>query len=782
MMYLAHISKDNRRQSLITHSLNVKTMCEEKGEKIKLPHVAGLVGLLHDVGKYSAAFQDYLLNGGKRGTIRHAFVGAQILALAMKENWGEAVRVKQLLLFSEAVSNAILAHHSSLKDMRRPDGISPYLIGKNIHVDYVDIERIYELFLTDIQVAFSLKNVGAAKKWLFDYMKLALTEFLSHFVKISGKRIYEDMAFLCKTLYSILIDADRTDTALFMDNEVYKPRDDHDQLQIFEEQLEQSLQNLQKEAPPKDWTTQQVAINALRQKMSDTCKAQGKLPTGIYELPIPTGGGKTFSAMRFALEHAIRHRKERIIYVVPYTSIVEQNSKVIREALDNSVLVFEHHSNISHPVFEDTEDQLNYDTLRKDCEQTWDVPIIFTTSVQLLNTIFKNKAKYNRRLHNLMNAVIIFDEVQSLPPHTIHLFNEAVNYLTSIANTTVVLCSATQPTLDNRDHPLLKRPRSLVTLSPPELALFERVHMENCVQISGWDTVQLGTHILQNISSGESVLIILNTKDTVKALFDYLKNTESVKQVYYLTTNLCATHRQQVLAQIQQDLNDGNQIICISTSLIEAGVDISFSIVYRALSGLDSIAQAAGRCNRHGELVNKGKVYIFKHSEEKYRYDTYQLGRRSATESVLKQFATIDICTKQAMSVYFNRAFSTLSDPVSTPYGQQSLYDMLFPTNDRYALTSGSEELAHFAMYELFSEAFEVIHTATKAILVPYEVTHEQLLQMRDNEQQRYVINVYENVFDKLQAADAIIVYKFYNEEIYLLKEEFYDVCYGLRI
>lgn len=780
-MYLAHISKDNRRQYLMTHSLNVKVICEQKGKKINLPHLAGLIGLLHDVGKYSAAFQNYLLNGGKRGSIRHAFVGAQILALAMKENWGQVVNVKQLLLFSEAVSNAILAHHSSLKDMRRPDGMSPYLNGYATRVDYVDIEQIYERFLTDIQVEFSLESIAAAKKWLFDYMKLALTEFLSHFVKRSGESIHAYMPFLCKTLYSILVDADRTDTALFMDGEGYKSSNYHPQLQVFAEQLEQSLQDLQKEMSSKPLTDQEVAINALRQKMSDVCKEQGKLPTGVYELPIPTGGGKTFSAIRFALDHAIAHGKDRIIYVVPYTSIVEQNSNVIRKALNNSKLVFEHHSNIRHPLFEDTEDQLNYYTLRKNGEQTWDLPIIFTTSVQLLNTIFKNKAKYNRRLHNLTNAVIIFDEVQSLPPHTIHLFNEAVNYLTYVANTTVVLCSATQPTLDNRIHPI-KRPRSLITLEPSELSLFERVKVENCVQTSGWNTEQLGTHILQNINPGESALIILNTKDTVKALYNYLKNINPVHRVYYLTTNLCAEHRQQILEQIQQDLADKNQIICISTSLIEAGVDISFSIVYRALNGLDSIAQAAGRCNRHDELLNKGRVYIFKHNEEKYSYDTYLVNRKSATEKVLAQFEITDIFNKQAMSFYFNQTFSALSDPVKTPYGQKSLYDMLFPSTDRYALEAGSHELAHFAMYEIFSEAFEVINTKTKTVLAPYKVTHEQLLKMDDNEQQRYVINIYDNDFKKLQAADAIVVYKIYDEEIHFLKEAFYDERYGLKL
>lgn len=793
IIYLAHISADkNRQQTLIEHSYAVKSICEEKGRKIALPALAGLTGLLHDTGKYSAIFQTYLLNGGVRGSVKHSFVGAQLLDIIMNE----IPQIKQwramppLLLFNETISNAILAHHSALKDMRRPDSTSLYLSNKRLTESYVDFEVIYQAFLKDIQRTESLKSTKEAKKWLHTYVLKAIKEFLSEaFNKVTiglnnPLRIYAYIPFLTKTLYSMLIDADRTDTALFMNNQTYQKVDYQVQLVQFKETLESHLTKFKGKSDSL-LTEQQIEINRLRQKMSDECQSKGKWPTGIYQLPIPTGGGKTFSGIRFALEHAIEHKKDRIIYVVPYTSIVEQNAAVIREAFGDSDLVFEHHSNIMHPLFEDNEDQVTYQIKRASNEQTWEMPIIFTTAVQLLNTIFKNKSKDNRRLHNLMNSVIIVDEIQSLPQHTIHLFNEAANFLAYLGQTTVILCTATQPNLDKLIHPIehlseKEDERSLVQLTPTERALFDRAIVNFEVDPIGWNTEEIAQHILNNVSSDESALLILNTKSSVEKLYERLINLKEPTTIYYLTTNLCAIHRQEILEQIRADLNDQKPIICVSTSLIEAGVDISFSVVYRALTGLDSIAQAIGRCNRNGELVNKGRVYVFKHAEERDGFDPYTKNRKQSTQIILKQFDETELLNEAAMQMYFQHALYEISDMVSTPYGKKSLYELLFPKTDKYTLNPAKKELAHFTMYDVFDSAFKVIDSETLGILVPYKVSHEELIAMNYSQKQRYSINVYEQTFEKLKEKNAFFIHQEGDEEIYLLKLEYYDDKYGL--
>lgn len=784
--YFAHISKDKKRyQTLIEHSYAVKELCERKGEKISLSKMAGLTGLLHDVGKYSNTFQHYLLNGGIRGSVKHSFVGAQLLDVIIDEMLANQSKSAPIMLFNEILSNVILAHHSSLKDMRKPDGTSLYLSSKETIETYIELDTIYLLFLQDIQQKECLLSIDEAKNWIYKYVTKALKEFLRNIYNKLGnsQRIYVYTPFITKTLYSILIDSDRVDTSLFMNNQNYTKVDFQDTLKDFQLKLD-NFSNQFKKVAKHNLTNQQIEINRLRQKISEECKVKAKWQTGLYQLLIPTGGGKTISSMRFALNHAVYNKKDRIIYVVPYTSIVEQNADVIRKALDDSDLVFEHHSNIQHPIFDDDEDQIHYTIKQANREETWEMPIIFTTAVQFLNTLLKNKSKYNRRLHNLMNSVIIVDELQSLPQHTIHLFNEAANFLTHIGNTSVVLCTATQPTLDQVTHSIeylshQNEQHSIVQLTSEEKDYFQRATVKFEIDPCGWNTEQIAEHVLKNAASEDSVLIILNTKSNVKKLYKYLMQ-QKVEKVYYLTTNLCAVHRQEIIKKIKDDLKNKTPIICISTSLIEAGVDISFSIVYRALTGLDSIAQAIGRCNRNGEILKGGRVFVFKHAEERHSADFYMKQRKKGTEIMLKQFDETIIFSDDVIKEYFKFVFTEINDMVPTIYGEKSLYKLLFPTQDFYTLNPEKSELAHFAMYDLFGAHFKVIDADTKGILVPYKVSYEELIAMNYSVRQRYSINVYEQTFKKLLLKGAIDIHKEYDVEVYLLKPEFYDESYGI--
>ena len=661
---------------------------------------------------------------------------------------------------------------------------------------YVQIDVIYDRFLLDVGTYLQHQHKEETLAYLRSYLVAAYKEVIifwkgtfdltDSMTETRSNVVYSYAPFVTKMLYSILIDADRTDTAAFMYNQPIVHRDTKPLMITYQTRLEETLLRYQESNNSIGLTEKQLKINQLRQKMSDACKEKGKLPTGVYQLPIPTGGGKTLSSLRFALEHARIHKKERIIYVVPYTSIVEQNAAEIRRILQDDQNIFEHHSNVVHETFENENDEKSYRINKMLLEQSWDVPIIFTTAVQFLNTVYKNKGKYNRRMHNLSNSVIIFDEIQSLPQHTIKLFNECVNYVGKFANTTSILCSATQPTLDRmEEHPIClldsdTRVRNLTTLSEQELHVFNRANVFNAIEKCGWDTETLARHIGENVAENESTLIILNTKKLVKDLYLHLQKYYPNREVYYLTTNLCSAHRQSRLKRIRERLASNIPIICISTSLIEAGVDISFSVVYRALTGLDSIAQSVGRCNRHGELQNGGRVYVFLHAEDTDGYFDYNRSRKQTTLLAIKLSKTTDFLSKPSLDFYFNRMLRNVNDMVKIENGEYALSQMIFPTHDRFALTK-KQPLGHYALYQTFGDAFRVIPTNTYTVLVPYLKTQEELCALPYRMQQQYAVNIYENQFTALLAAGVLVEYALDDHNaLYLLNSTHYSFDFGL--
>src|SRR5690606_4496420 len=293
----------------------------------------------------------------------------------------------------------------------------------------------------------------------------------------------------------------------------------------------------------------------------------------------------------------------RIIYVVPYTTIIEQNAKEVRDILKANDYLLEHHSNVIDDELNDDE-FIDYKSYQKNkkiklAKDNWDVPIIFTTMVQFLDTFYKGKGRNIRRLHNLTNSVIIFDEVQSVPVNCISLFNETLNFLKDFGNSTILLCTATQPALQyvqkniSIDDELIDD-LTIVTKD------FKRTNIINFLKDEGWTTEDLTEFVQEQIQHVNSVLVILNTKSVVRKLYHELQNSDV--RVVHLSTSMCAAHRKAIISEMRDMLKRKEKLLCISTQLIEAGVDVSFECVIRSLAGLDSIAQAAGRCNRHGEV------------------------------------------------------------------------------------------------------------------------------------------------------------------------------------
>lgn len=809
MVYYAHIYK-TRKQLLSNHSSNVKEIAELLGEKIGCKYIAGLSGLLHDMGKYSDKFQDYISGNSNlsRGSVVHSIVGSKFLTdIYNKMHFNTAFKREMTGYVVEIVSNSIAAHHTSLKNMLNLEGISEYKEKIEQDFDYISMNiisnRFYKEMMDDDVTQF------------IEYFNRAVDEYISFFNKIKemeGDNLFDRFMvyhpLITKTIYSILLDADRTDTRLFYENKSYVPKEIYNTNKSLFEKYRINLEKELATYKGKEDTyrsTQEAEINRLRQKMSDECKRKGKLETGVYRLAIPTGGGKTLSSLRFALEHAIANNKDRIIYVIPYTTILEQNVSEVRRILKDNDNILEHHSNVVEeiPFDKESDEYKEIAKLRQIAKDTWNIPIIFTTMVQYLDTIYLNGGRTNRRLHNLTNSILIFDEVQSVPIKSLDMFNESVNYLRLVGNTTSILCTATQPSLQHVQKNIKYMDGDLVSLTDEELEVFNRVNLVNRVDSTGWTTEELKREIIHTFEDTNSILTILNTKQSAIDLYNRLKIEFTLKEdvnIYYLTTNMCAAHRLKVINIMKEKLHNKERVICVSTSLIEAGVNISFSCVYRALIGLDSIAQSAGRCNRSGEL-GKGNVIIFKHKEENLRAmkemdDAKQLAGDIMCSTKYKES---NILNSKLIELFF-RHYYFKKEEIMKYYIEKintSLYDLLFTFREEF--TPNNYPYYHTSAYKLVGDNYKAIDQETLSVIVPYENgkkyiegiykeidMQEELPSSFINEVQRFIVNIHINNEKKLAKyiEEGILIEIRLNaySKLYILNEDWYDSDIGISL
>ena len=347
-------------------------------------------------------------------------------------------------------------------------------------------------------------------------------------------------------------------------------------------------------------------IDNARQKISETCGAFAEKASGIYRLNVPTGGGKTLSSLRYALAHAKQFGKKRLIFTSPLLSILEQNAKEIRKFVGDDRLILEHHSNV---VQTDTsQDALD------ECEllvQSWNAPIILTTLVQLLNTLFDGKTTSIRRFQALCDSVIVIDEVQTVPTKLLSLFNLAIQFLSEQCRATVVLCSATQPCVERAEHPLRRAPEEIVPYDEALWATFRRTEL----QLAGGRRLdELPEMICTLMETTDSLLAVCNKKSEAAYLLEHTRSAEY--RSFHLSAAMCMQHRRDVLDEVQAALGRKEKVLCIATQVMEAGVDISFGAVLRLAAGMDSIMQAAGRCNRDRESETPRPVYVVNCTDE----------------------------------------------------------------------------------------------------------------------------------------------------------------------
>lgn len=575
-------------QELINHLSETADLAKKFSSVFGCENIGYLVGLLHDMGKYTHAFKVYLersLLGDKvqRGEVIHALQGAKFAEEKINDH-----------LIADIIGNVIATHHGGLFD-NIIDGERTLSARTNKSEEKLHYEETVKNFSPSI-------NETELKTEILGFCQTCQTKKVNPFFMLH---------FLTKAIYSCLVDADRCNSAgLEIDNAV-------PDWENLIQQLEYYLGSFSGDGD----------IDEVRKSISEQCKQGGDRNQGIYTLSVPTGGGKTLSSLRFALEHTKEHKLKRIIYIIPYLSILDQTATTIRCALagcDKSKqckkseeerkkcesyrktdeLILEHHSNIEPPHEDDAEEQYRLLTSR------WDSPIILTTMVQFLESIYSNKASKLRKFHNMSEAVLIFDEIQALPIKCVHLFNEAVNFLQFFGKSTVLLCTATQPHLQNTERPVLLSDKpDIVSITQDELKVFERVHIEDKTQPK-MDHEQIAGLVKAQIEQEKSTLVILNTKGDARKVYEECRSIECEKA--FLTTDLCPAHRLNVIGRLRKNLAPETKrlTLCVSTQLIEAGVDVSFDCVIRAQAGMDSIIQAAGRCNRNKEKPTPQSVFV----------------------------------------------------------------------------------------------------------------------------------------------------------------------------
>lgn len=583
--YYAHLSEDGRKQTVLAHLLCTALLCAQFAAKFGEKALGYWAGLLHDIGKFAKAFQKRLFDSGKK--VDHSTAGA----------WESKAYLP--------ISLCIMGHHSGLPDLGgRTDKGKPTYFGR-------------------------MNKAKSGRLEPYDAWKQEME--LPEAPKLEPKTALE-LDFLTRMLYSCLTDADFLDTEAFMSNGQVE-RGGGEAISVLSDKLDRYTEG---------WFPPSNELNTQRCAILRRCMEQGQDPKqmpGLYTLTVPTGGGKTVASLAFALHHAKTHGLERVIYVIPYTSIIEQTADQFRKIL-GAENVLEHHSGVTY----DTQDEATPETQRlARATENWDMPVVVTTAVQFFESIYSNRSSKCRKLHNLAKSVIIFDEAQMLPIPYLRPCVSAIAQLIGHYHATAVLCTATQPALNPLFAEFLPG-RTATELCPAgtcDEEVFRRVTFQKEIDRPiSWETVA------EMLTQLPQVLCIVNTRKSAKRLYDLLGDQEDT---FHLSTLMTPTHRRAVLEVVRRRLKAGLPCRVVSTSLIEAGVDVDFPTVFRELAGLDSILQAAGRCNRERKRAAQDSVVTVFQSETKTP-DTIKINVGVA-QNVMQGRA--DISSQDIITKYF---------------------------------------------------------------------------------------------------------------------------------
>jgi CRISPR-associated endonuclease/helicase Cas3 len=690
-------------EPLLDHLNAVAQTAGKHAAKYGAGELGRTAALLHDLGKYSDKFQKRLM--GASDKVDHAAPGAYIA----EAQYGK---------LGKLIGFAIAGHHAGLADgtltAQTQSRVTPLS------------ERLPQ------HAEAGRKALTAAKADGLDLSAAPLT--FPEMKPRSKDGIGFSCAFLARMIFSTLVDADYVETERFYAEHEGRAieRGDQTSLAALRSALDVHLVTKIATAPP-------TPLNELRAQILLHVRAGAERARGVFTLTVPTGGGKTLASLAFALDHAIQHHLDRVIVVIPFTSIIEQTAAVYREAfgvLGGTVL--EHHSAFEEDNIHDREarDKLNL------AMENWDARVVVTTAVQFFESLFANRTSRCRKLHNIARSVIVLDEVQTLPLALLKPSIAALDELVRNYGSTVVLCTATQPALSETDDPRrsfkggFRYPHELAPNVPQLFAALKRVTVQNAGDLSDGD-------LADRMADAGQALTIVNTRKHASALFAAISAQPGAR---LLTTALCAKHRRAVLEGIRADLKGNRPCRLVATSLIEAGVDIDFPLVLRAEAGLDSIAQAAGRCNREGKRrAEDSLVVVFEPIGHK---PLPALNHQAdAGRSAFRRFD--DPLGPQAIEHYFNELYWVR--------GEKAL-------DEKHILDLIAERTGNFDFpFETIARLFRLIEETMLPVIVPWDDDAkraiEQLplaLRTSARKLQSYVVPVPRNARMNLVAVGAV--------------------------
>lgn len=675
MPYYAHISFDGRKQTIKGHAYGTADKASTFAAPFHGERTAFAAGLLHDIGKYSEKAQKRI--HGDNIKVDHSTAGAIECINHIYANGSYDYLPPAF---------AIAGHHAGLPDLGQPT---------NAKTDHTLMARY---------------NRATDKSMVPDYSAYA-QELSIPPVDPLPTQDYAELSIYIRMIFSCLVDADFLDTETFFDGQARQTRP---------ADFQQLLQKLKHYTA--QWQTPANPLNKRRQEILMNCYAKGRtMEQGLFTLTVPTGGGKTVASMAFALEHAVKHKFSRVIYVIPYTSIIDQTADTFRKILGGENIL-EHHSNKLYDP-EESDESL----LMAKATENWDMPVVITTAVQFFESLYACKTGRCRKLHNIANSVIIFDEAQMLPLEHLRPCVYAIDQLVKNYGCSAILCTATQPALD----PIFKTfdPNRVITeLCPTKLShdrIFQRVQYKDIGVISP-------DKLTTMIAARKQALCVVNQRKTAQELYERLKDKPGT---FHLSTYMYPEHRRQVIRKIKQRLYHNKPCRVISTSIIEAGIDLDFPAVFREETGLDSILQAGGRCNRNGKARPAQSVVTIFQLDQRPQSD---LSRRiTAYRHVKENYKRIN--TQLAITAYF-KTWRDLS-------------------GERWQDNKQILALSAALKFREIGETFHMISDASHVIYIPANHKVEYLLALLENHKasvkiyrrlQNYIVPVYEQQYQNL--------------------------------
>ena len=792
-MILAH--KDNRgnKQSLEKHSFNVAVQARESAQVIEQGDILFLFGLFHDLGKANTAFQDKLEMYPNKH-VDHSSAGARYLFQKIQTFLKDSfIQTKDRILFQEISAYVISAHHGMYDIPLQDEGIQAErfafnklrhrIIGGIANEPYQKDILPFAQKLEDELSAYGYRDLN-------DLIEKAFGNYQQAWSKLScsdeSEKEYYSGCFI-RMYLSFLKNADILDT-INAYGLLIEPLKDEEKQKLNESYLEAIERKYESFSHP---TT---SLNEIRSQIGERVKSRGeKDSTGIYRLDLPTGAGKTNLSMRYAFHQLVDQNKSRFFYITPFLSVLEQNASEIRKVI-GEVGVLEHHSNVVKQTADNDEKEA---AMSDYLIESWDSQTVLTSMVQFFQTLFKTKSANIRRFSSLANSVLILDEVQSLPIEVTTLFNLTMNFLNKVMNTTIILCTATQPAYDSTaiKHKLSYGGKNgeatdIVELTHDEKEVFSRTELRKFDENNQHSNLSdLVDFVLEN---DESILAIFNTKKTVDKLYMMFEGLTD-RPIYQLSTNMCAQHRLDIISEIKQHLKKGIPIICISTQLIEAGVDIDFNRVIRSYAGVDSIVQASGRCNREGKR-DKGQVTLVNLTTEEENLSHLKeiKAKKDATEYILHKISSpieMSLLNRDFFEYYYANNQGSMDYPLS--HGE-SVYDYLSINSyqDRNNFKGKLKQAFKTAGLKM-----NLINNDTIGVLVPYRDAIEKLLVLEElceydypsvedyqtikallKELQPYTVNVRKHN----QVLEATKPY--FNGQIQILSDGYYDDKKGITL